>query len=47
MIKVITIEREYGCGGDEIAQLVASRLNWTLWDQRRQRDAGHRHFRHL
>src|SRR5215469_5444471 len=33
MIKVITIEREYGCGGGEIAQLVAKRLGWKLWDQ--------------
>lgn len=34
MINIITIEREYGCGGGEIAQLVASRLGWKLWDQR-------------
>jgi len=34
MIKIITIEREYGSGGGEIAQLVASRLEWKLWDQR-------------
>jgi Cytidylate kinase-like family len=34
MIKIITIEREYGCGGGEIAQLVAQRLEWKLWDQR-------------
>jgi cytidylate kinase len=33
MIKIITIEREYGCGGGEIAQLVANRLGWKLWDQ--------------
>jgi cytidylate kinase len=33
MIKVITIEREYGCGGGEIAQLLATRLGWKLWDQ--------------
>ena len=33
MIKIITIEREYGCGGGEIAQLVAKRLKWKLWDQ--------------
>ena len=33
MIKVITIEREYGCGGGDIAQLVAKRLGWKLWDQ--------------
>jgi cytidylate kinase len=34
MIKIITIEREYGSGGGEIAQLVANRLAWRLWDQR-------------
>jgi cytidylate kinase len=34
MINIITIEREYGCGGAEIAQLVANRLGWKLWDQR-------------
>src|SRR3954468_942323 len=33
MIRIITIEREYGCGGGEIAQLVAKRLGWTLYDQ--------------
>src|ERR1700722_12668855 len=33
MIKIITIEREYGSGGGEIAQLVATRLGWKLWDQ--------------
>jgi cytidylate kinase len=34
MIRVITIEREYGCGGGVIAKKVADRLGWTLWDQR-------------
>jgi cytidylate kinase len=33
MIKIITVEREYGCGGGEIAQLVAKQLGWKLWDQ--------------
>jgi cytidylate kinase len=33
MINIITIEREYGCGGGEIAQAVANRLDWKLWDQ--------------
>jgi cytidylate kinase len=33
MIKIITIEREYGCGGGEIAQQLAQRLGWKLWDQ--------------
>src|SRR5262252_9133956 len=34
MIKIITIEREYGCGGGDIAHLVANRLGWKLWDHR-------------
>jgi cytidylate kinase len=33
MIRIITVEREYGCGGGEIAQLLATRLGWKLWDQ--------------
>jgi cytidylate kinase len=33
MIKIITIEREYGCGGGEIASLLAKQLGWKLWDQ--------------
>jgi len=33
MINIISIEREYGCGGGEIAALVANRLGWKLWDQ--------------
>jgi Cytidylate kinase-like family len=34
MIRVITIEREFGCGASEVAGLVASRLGWNLWDER-------------
>src|SRR6202051_387956 len=33
MIKIITIEREYGSGGGEIAKLLATRMGWKLWDQ--------------
>ena len=33
MIKVLTIEREYGSGASVIAQKVAARLGWKLWDQ--------------
>ena len=33
MIKIVTIEREYGCGGGEIAQLLAKQLGWKLWDE--------------
>jgi cytidylate kinase len=32
MIKIVTIEREYGSGGGEIAHLVATQLGWKLWD---------------
>lgn len=34
MIDIITVEREYGCGGGDIAQLISDRLGWKLWDQR-------------
>src|ERR1700674_4712254 len=33
MIRIVTIEREYGCGGGEIAQRLAEHLGWKLWDQ--------------
>ena len=33
MIKIVTVEREYGCGGGQIAQKIADRLGWKLWDQ--------------
>jgi cytidylate kinase len=33
MIRLVTIEREYGSGGGDIAQKVADRLGWKLWDQ--------------
>src|ERR1700726_2810239 len=33
MIRILTIEREYGSGGGEIAQLLAKQLGWKLWDQ--------------
>jgi cytidylate kinase len=33
VIRIITIEREYGCGGGEIAKKIADRLDWKLWDQ--------------
>lgn len=32
MIRAIAIEREYGCGGSEIAQKLAELLGWKLWD---------------
>jgi cytidylate kinase len=33
MIRIVTVEREYGCGGGEIAQRLAGQLGWKLWDQ--------------
>jgi Cytidylate kinase-like family len=32
MIRAITIEREFGCGGSEIAAKLADLLGWKLWD---------------
>ncbi len=32
-IQIITLEREFGSGGGEIAAQVATRLGWKLWDQ--------------
>ena len=32
MIKIITVEREYGSGGGEVAHLLSERLGWKLWD---------------
>ncbi len=33
MIKIIAIEREYGCGGGDIARKLAEHLGWKLWDE--------------
>ena len=32
MIRIVTIEREYGCGGGAIAKALAAKLGWALWD---------------
>jgi cytidylate kinase len=32
MIRVLTIEREYGAGGGGISQALAEELGWKLWD---------------
>jgi Cytidylate kinase-like family len=37
-IRIITIERAYGCGAAEIAQKLAARLGWNLWDQELTRE---------
>ena len=34
MFRIITIEREYGCGGGAIADKLARQLGWNLWDHR-------------
>ena len=33
MIKILTVEREYGSGAAEIAQRLADPLGWKLWNQ--------------
>lgn len=33
MIKIITIDREYGSGAADIAKMLAERLGWKLWDE--------------
>jgi cytidylate kinase len=33
MIKIITIDREYGSGAADIAARLAARLGWKLWDE--------------
>lgn len=32
MFRLISLEREYGCGGGDIAAALAKRLGWKLWD---------------
>jgi cytidylate kinase len=32
MFRIVTIEREYGCGGGGIAAQLADRLGWKIWD---------------
>jgi cytidylate kinase len=32
LYKIITVEREHGCGAGQIACQLAERLGWTLWD---------------
>ncbi len=32
MFRLITIEREYGCGGGAVAAQLADHLGWKLWD---------------
>jgi len=32
LYRIVTVEREYGCGAGEIARQLAERLGWKLWD---------------
>jgi len=32
MIRIVAVEREYGCGGSEISKRLAELLGWKLWD---------------
>lgn len=34
MVNVITIDREYGSGGSDIARMLGARLEWPVWDER-------------
>ncbi len=31
--RIITVEREYGCGAGDIAEILARQLGWKLWDR--------------
>jgi hypothetical protein len=42
MIRVVTVAREYGSGGGQIAALVARRLGWELLDKRLIREVAER-----
>lgn len=33
MFRIVTLEREFGCGAADIAAGLARRLGWKLWDQ--------------
>ncbi len=33
MVRIVTIDREYGSGAGDIAKKVARRLGWKLWDE--------------
>lgn len=33
MFRIVTIEREFGCGAASIASQLADRLGWKVWDQ--------------
>jgi cytidylate kinase len=33
MFRIITVEREYGCGAADISRALSEHLGWKLWDQ--------------
>jgi cytidylate kinase len=33
VVNIVTLEREYGCGGGAIASMLAQRLGYKLWDE--------------
>lgn len=41
MIRIITIEREYGTGAPEIARELAARMGWKLWDELLTQEIAH------
>lgn len=41
-IRIITVEREYGSGGAKIAELLAARRGWKLWDTNLTAEIAHR-----
>jgi len=41
MIRAITIEREFGCGGSEIAGKLSALLGWKLWDDLLTQEIAH------
>ena len=41
MFRLVTIEREYGCGGGAIAAQLAEHLGWKLWDKRLTEEIAH------
>jgi cytidylate kinase len=42
MFRIVTVEREFGCGGGGIACELARRLGWKLWDQQLTSEIAHR-----
>jgi cytidylate kinase len=41
MFRLITIEREFGCGAASVAKQLAERLGWKLWDKRLTEEIAH------